>query len=229
MNSIGDKCSGVILAGGLSKRLNGRDKAMIEIQGKRILDHIYSVYQNIFSEIILVTNKPEAYLNWNMLTVSDLFPLRSSLTGIHAGLFYASHPYIFVSACDAPFLQPELVRLLVSAARPGADAFMPETSKGLEPLCAVYAKSCLKTIETHIRQEKLKIQWVFHQSRIDRISEERVRKADPGFLSFVNINTPDDLLRVKSLEKESIHESCSVDRSDQAASGLSQGRDDSVS
>lgn len=211
MNSIGDKCSGVILAGGLSKRLNGRDKAMIEIRGKRILDHIYSVYQDIFSEIILVTNKPEAYLNWNMLTVSDLFPLRSSLTGIHAGLFYASRPYIFVSACDAPFLQPELVRLLVSQARPGADAFMPETPNGLEPLCAVYAKSCLKNIETHILQKKLKIQWVFHKSRIDRISETRVRKADPDLFSFVNINTPEDLMAVEFLEKEAIYESCPVD------------------
>lgn len=207
MNSIGDKCSGVILAGGLSKRLNGRDKAMIEIQGKRILDHIYAVYADIFSEIILVTNKPEAYLNWNVLTVSDLFPIRSSLTGIHAGLFYASRPYIFVSACDAPFLKPELVHLLVSQARPGADAVMPETPKGLEPLCAVYAKTCLKNIETHIRQEKLKIQWIFHPSRIDRIVEARVRKADPNLLSFVNINTPEDLMAVESLEKEAAHES----------------------
>ena len=204
MNPIGDKCSGVILAGGLSKRLNGRDKALIEIQGKRILDHIYAVYADIFSEIILVTNKPEAYLNWSMLTVTDLFPVRSSLTGIHAGLFYASRPYIFVSACDAPFLKPELVDLLISQARPGTDAVMPETPKGLEPLCAVYSKSCLQIIEAHIRQEKLKIQWVFNKSRINRISEARVRKADPELISFVNINTPEDLIAVESLEKETL-------------------------
>jgi molybdopterin-guanine dinucleotide biosynthesis protein A len=204
MNPIGDKCSGVILAGGLSKRLNGRDKAMIEIQGKRILDHIYAVYADIFSEIILVTNKPEAYLNWNMLTVTDLLPVRSSLTGIHAGLFYASRPYIFVSACDAPFLKPELVALLISQARPGTDAVMPQTPKGLEPLCAVYSKSCLQIIEAHIRQEKLKIQCVFNKSRINRISEARVRKADPELISFVNINTPEDLIAVESLEKETL-------------------------
>ena len=211
MNPIGDKCSGVILAGGLSKRLNGRDKALINIQGKPILDHIHAVYADIFSEIILVTNTPQAYLNWNMLTVTDLFPIRSSLTGIHAGLFYASRPYIFVSACDAPFLKPELVHLMISQARPGTDAVMPETHKGLEPLCAVYSKSCLKTIESHILQEKLKIQWVFQKSRISRISEARVRKADPDLISFININTPEDLTSVISKETRRRYESYPVD------------------
>ncbi len=202
MQPISEKCSGVILAGGMSTRFNGRDKAMIEINGKRIIDHIVAVYSEIFSEIILVTNTPQAYLDWNLLMVTDLFPVRSSLTGIHAGLFYTSRPYAFVSACDAPFLKPELVHLLVSQARPGADAVMPETSKGLEPLCAVYSKSCLKNVEAHIRQDKLKIQQVFHKSRINRISEARLRKTDPDLISFININTPEDLMRVASLEKE---------------------------
>jgi molybdopterin-guanine dinucleotide biosynthesis protein A len=202
MKAISEKCSGVILAGGMSTRFNGRDKAMIEINGKRILDHILAVYSEVFSEIILVTNTPQAYLDWNMLMVTDLFPVRSSLTGIHAGLFYASRPFAFVSACDAPFLKQELVHLLISQARPGVDAVMPETAKGLEPLCAVYSKSCLNTIEAHIRQEKLKIQQVFHKSRINRIPEARLRKTDPDLISFININTPEDLMRVASLEKE---------------------------
>ena len=204
MEPISEKCSGVILAGGMSKRLNGRDKAMIEINGKRILDRILAVYSEIFSEIILVTNTPQAYLDWNMLIVTDLFPVRSSLTGIHAGLFYASRPFVFVSACDAPFLKQELVRLLISRARPGVDAVMPETAKGLEPLCAVYSKSCLNTVEAHIRQEKLKIQRVFHQSRITKIPEAGLRKTDPDLISFININTPEDLMQVASLEKESL-------------------------
>ena len=202
MDPISEKCSGVILAGGMSKRLNGRDKAMIVIHGKRILDHIHAVFSEIFNEIILVTNTPQAYLDWNMLTVTDLFPVRSSLTGIHAGLFYASRPFVFVSACDAPFLKPELVHLLISQARPGADVVMPETANGLEPMCAVYSRSCLNTIEAHIQQEKLKIQRVFHKSRINRIAEARLRKADPDLISFVNINTPEELMRMTSLGKE---------------------------
>lgn len=211
MKAFSDKCSGVILAGGLSKRFHGRDKAKIEIRGRRILDHILSVYTEIFDEIILVTNTPQAYLEWNLLIVTDLFPVRSSLTGVHAGLFYASRPHIFVTACDAPFLKPELACLLLSQIRPGVDAVMPETPTGLEPMCAVYAKTGLSRIESHIRQEKLKVQRVFHPSRIHRVSEARLRKVDPDLVSFININTPEDLMRETSMEKEPPHESQPAD------------------
>lgn len=198
MNPINKTCSGIILAGGMSKRFNGIDKALIEVNGRPILDHIHDVYSEIFSEIILVTNNPLSYLDRNMLIVTDLFPARSSLTGIHAGLFYSSLPYSFVCACDAPFLQKDLVHLLISQASPKFDAVMPETSKGLEPLCAVYSKSCIKNIEDHIRQDKFKIQKVFNPSKIRKIKEEQLRQTDPDLSSFININTPEDLKRILS-------------------------------
>ncbi len=198
MNPISKTCSGIILAGGMSKRFNGTDKALIKVNGRLILDHIHDVYSEIFSEIILVTNNPLPYLGWNMLTVTDLFSVRSSLTGIHAGLFYSSLPFSFVCACDAPFLKKDLVRLLIAQASPKFDAVMPETSKGLEPLCAVYSKTCIKNIEDHIRQDKFKIQKVFNPSRIRKIEEEKLRKTDPDLSSFININTPDDLNRILS-------------------------------
>lgn len=198
--SISDICSGVILAGGMSTRFNGRNKAMIQIGGKRILDHIYNVYSELFTEIILVTNAPLEYLEWNLTMVTDIFPVRSSLTGIHAGMFHASRPFIFVSACDTPFIQKDIVRMIVSQAGPGADAVMPETSKGLEPLCAAYAVSQRPSIEAHLREGKFKIQRIFRKSRIRKISETQLRQADPEGLSFININTPEDLSRVSTPE-----------------------------
>ncbi len=194
--SISDLCSGVILAGGMSTRFSGRNKAMIQIAGERILDRIYSVYSELFTEIILVTNTPTEYLDWDLTVVTDLFPVRSSLTGIHAGMFYASRPYVFVCACDAPFIRKEIVQLVVSKTGPGADAVMPETQNGLESLCATYAVSQLSNVETHVRQEKFKIQRIFRKSRIRSIPEALVRQADPEGVSFININTPEDLRRV---------------------------------
>ncbi len=200
IRSISDICSGVILAGGMNTRFNGRNKAMIQIAGKRILDHIYGVYSELFTEIILVTNSPLEYLEWNLTVVTDIFPVRSSLTGIHAGMFYASHPFIFVSACDTPFIQKDIVCMIVSQTGPGADAVMPETSKGLEPLCAAYAVSQRLNIETHLREGKFKIQRMFRKSRIRKIPETQLCQADPEGLSFININTPEDLRRVSTSE-----------------------------
>ena len=99
-------CSGIILAGGLSSRFGGRNKALIEWKGRPLLAHIRQAFGDLFQEIILVTNAPGAFAAWDMTLVTDLFAERSSLTGIHAGLFYADHPLAFVTACDTPLLQP---------------------------------------------------------------------------------------------------------------------------
>lgn len=192
-------CSGVILAGGLNTRFSGQDKALISVGGKRILDCIYDVFKELFDEIFLVTNHPVRYLRWDLTIVSDLYPVRSSLTGIHAGLFYASNPYVFFAACDTPFIQKELIKEIVDRIEPDYDAIIPEISAGLEPLCAVYAKRTLSRIEAHLVQEKLKIQWVFKKNRIKKLPESLLRQKDPELRSFFNINTPDDLTKAEKL------------------------------
>lgn len=191
--------SGVILAGGLSRRFNGRNKALLRVGGRRIIDSLYSMFCSVFEEIIIVTNEPSAYLEFDALLAADLFPVRSSLTGIHAGLFYARNPFIFAAACDTPFLKEAVVRTVLQEAEPGAGIVIPETAAGLEPLCAIYAKSCLPVMERQIRSDKLKIQGLFHSSRVVRVPEENLRQADPELVSFFNINTPADLHRAEAL------------------------------
>ena len=187
------QCSGVILSGGLAARYDGTEKALLQVGGVRILDRIYEIYRELFDEIILVTNSPEKFLEWDLLIVADLFPIRSSLTGIHAGLFYATNPYAFISACDTPFLKKEMIETVIGRIEDQIDIVMPETSAGLEPLCAAYSKRCLEAAQNNLAQEKLKITRTFRKSRIKTISEKVLRKIDPELRSFFNINTPEDL------------------------------------
>lgn len=192
-------CSGVILAGGLGTRYGGENKAFLRVGGRRILDRLFAVYRQIFDEIILVTNNPAEFLEWDALIVSDIFPFRSSLTGVHAGLFYASHPFAFFSACDTPFLKKEIVEAVLERIDPADDLIIPQTSAGLEPLCAAYSKRCLKVAEDHLRQNKLKIQLALQRGRIKRIPEKRLREKDPDLVSFFNVNTPEDLAHAELL------------------------------
>jgi len=192
-------CTGVILAGGLNTRFSGQNKALIEIGGKRILDHLLEVFGGLFDDILLVTNHPLLYLDWNVEMVSDLFAVRSSLTGIHTGLFYARTPYVFFTACDTPFLKQAVVKAVVDRIAPQVDVVMPRTAAGMEPLCAVYAKTCLKPVERSLRQQKFKIQRVFKQHRIRSVSERVLRQIDPELMSFFNINRPEDLEQAESL------------------------------
>lgn len=188
-------CSGVILAGGLSSRFGGHDKAMIEWQGRPILDHIRQALGDCFRETLLVTNDPGRFAAWDMTLVTDLLAKRSSLTGIQAGLFYASQPFAFVTACDTPLLQPALIRVLLEAVEDTIDVVIPQTDQGLEPLCAIYSQRCLQLITHQLERGDCRIRSFFQRARVRRIPEARLRQADPDLRSFFNINTPEDLER----------------------------------
>jgi molybdopterin-guanine dinucleotide biosynthesis protein A len=192
-------CTGVILSGGLSTRFNGQNKALIQVGGLRILDRLYTVFSDLFDEIILVTNDPIQFLEWDLTIVTDLFSSRSSLTGIHTGLFYMKNPFAFFSACDTPFLKKELVEALIEKIEQKVDIIMPETTAGLEPLCAIYSKRCLQSAEQHLRENKFKIQRAFRAKRIKTIPENLLRAKDPDLQSFFNINTPEDLAQAEKM------------------------------
>jgi molybdopterin-guanine dinucleotide biosynthesis protein A len=196
-------CSGVILAGGRSTRFAGQDKGLLKVNGKTILDHIYPILNALFEEVLLVTHNPLAYIGWDLEIVSDLFPVRSSLTGIQAALFHASNPYVFITACDVPFLRQELIQALLAHVTHGCDLVVPQTTAGIEPLCAVYARRCLPRIEQSLYRGRYKIGAALNPKRICTVSERILRTADPELLSFCNINTPEDLTRAARMARAS--------------------------
>ena len=199
LESMKIPCSGVILAGGLSTRYGGENKALLQIAGVRILDRLFSVFEHLFDEIIIVTNNPKAFLDWNAMIVTDILAVRSSLTGIHAGLFYARHPFAFFSGCDTPFLNKAVVQTVLDNLEAELDLVIPETSAGLEPLCAAYSRRCLKPAEDHLRKNRFRIQEALGKRRIKKIPEKILRKSDPDLVSFFNINTPEDMVMAEEL------------------------------
>ena len=178
-------CTGVILAGGQNTRFNGEDKAFIKIGQRKVLDRILDIYGDLFDDIILVTKTPDKYLAWDVRLATDIYPHRSSLTGIHTGLFYAANPCAFFTACDMPFLKKEVVKIMIDRIDPGLDVIIPETAAGLEPLCAVYSKNCLKIAEQHLLHDRLQILQIFKKVRVKKINESEFRRLDPHLISFL--------------------------------------------
>ena len=185
--------TGIILAGGESKRLNNVEKSTLFVGDKRIIERMMTVYEKLFSDIILVSNHPTAYLEWNALVVKDIYTRRSSLTGIHSGLFYTKTEHAFIAACDTPFLKMELVKTILQHADSRTDVVVPRTGAGIEPLCAVYSRRCLQTVQGALDKDRLKIRHIYSKLKVKEIPETVLKKTDPGLVSFFNINTPDDL------------------------------------
>jgi len=100
-----------------------------------------------------------------------------------------------------PLVKPSLIRYLMSKAR--ADIVVPRRGKNIEPLCAVYSKNCLTAIEALIKTGNYKIHAMFDKLNVDYVEDETIKQFDPGFLSFLNLNTKKDLERVYQCLKSS--------------------------
>jgi len=189
------KITGIILAGGKNLRM-GKNKAFLNVKGERIIDRTKNLFLELFDEVLLVTNSLPDYLDLNLRMVADLYAGKGALGGIYAGLFHASHSHAFVAACDMPFLNQDLIRHLIDLS-PGYDIVIPKTQDGWQPLHAIYSQKCLPFMEDLIRQDNLKIIDFFHRVKKREVPTEEILPLDPNLTSFLNVNTPEELARIK--------------------------------
>jgi len=188
--------SAVILAGGISSRM-GTNKALLKVGDTTLIESVYRALAAIFHEVILVTNTPEEYGFIPCRKVADIYPGAGSIAGLHAGLAASGTERIFVAACDMPFLNPDLIRLLCNTA-PQADAVVPLNCDGLrEPLHAVYATSVLDEIRHAIEHDDKSILNLLDRVRTTLVTHEAVRSVPDGERSFCNVNTPEEYGRIR--------------------------------
>ena len=199
--------TGIVLAGGKSSRM-GFNKAFIEFGGKRLIEATVDRLKALFPEVLIVANDPPLYAYLGVKVVSDLIPDSGSLGGIYTGLSAARHPACFFAACDMPFLNAELITLLVREAE-GWDAVVPRVRGELQPLHAVYAKSCLPLIKESIDASVLKIARFFPKAKVKIIEEPALRAVDPYLFGFMNVNTPLELEQAEAVRRQQ----CSPQRS----------------
>lgn len=191
--------TGIVLAGGKSSRM-GVNKAFIEFGGRRLIEATVDCLRVLFPEVLIIANDPPRYAYLGVKVIPDLIPDSGSLGGIYTGLSAASYPTCFFVACDMPFLNADLITLLVREAE-GWDVVVPRVNGDLQPLHAVYAKSCLPLIKESIEASVLKIARFFPKAKVKIIEESALRAIDPDLLGFVNVNTPLELEQAEAARR----------------------------
>jgi molybdopterin-guanine dinucleotide biosynthesis protein A len=193
------KMTAIILAGGNSVRM-GENKAFIQIDGIPIITRIQSLFKELSEEVIIVTNQKDLFKNFDSNTYTDLLPDRGALGGLYTGIFFSSYPYSFCVACDMPFLKRSLVQFLIRHTK-DEDALVPRTRDGLQPLHAIYSKRCLDAIKKVMDQGKNKIIDFYDLVRVKIVEERDFLHLDTLRESFVNVNTPEDLLLIRKAKE----------------------------
>lgn len=182
--------TGVMLAGGQSRRM-GQNKALMTLQGQRLIDRVAEVLRSVFTQCLMVTNTPELYADLALPMVPDIFPDKGSLGGIYSAIYHAPTPHCLVVACDMPFLNVAVLRYLVDHIS-DYDVVVPDMHNELQPLHAIYSKACLQPIAQRLAANRLKITGFFPDVRVRTVTADELQAFDPEGLSFENLNTPEE-------------------------------------
>lgn len=187
--------TGIILSGGKSARM-GENKAFIEIEGTPIINRIHSLFEKLFQEIIIVTNERELYGKLGAKIYVDLFPNVGVVGGLYTGLFFSSYPYSFCVGSDMPFLNQSVIEYLIKNAE-DYDVVVPRTKDGLQPLHALYSRNCLGPVKKIIERRNHRILDFYPMVRTKIVDELEFLSLDPERESFINVNTPEELLLIR--------------------------------
>ena len=161
-----------ILGGGKSRRF-GRDKALMSLNGQRVIDLLYSTLSELFTQIFFISNVRDKFHGVDITTVSDEIPNQGPLGGIYTALGVGSGEYCFVTACDTPFISRDVIQVLWGEIE-GEDIVVSQSRGMIEPLIGFYARRCRDDIATALRkgqrQNRLCEKWsrVYGSSRNNR-------------------------------------------------------------
>ena len=215
--------SAAILAGGRATRFAGRDKSMLIVEGRTILDRQLSELASITDDVLIVgtdaarafhpstisecpqpaagqARNPGGAPRWIApRQIRDTVPGCGPLGGLYAALTAARGDAVLVIACDMPFVTAGFADYLLSLAR-DAEIVVPQTERGYHPLCAVYTRACLDTVAARLADRRLRLGELI-ADRAARVVpvEEIARFGDPSRL-LTNVNTPAEYAGLEALQ-----------------------------
>jgi molybdopterin-guanine dinucleotide biosynthesis protein A len=182
--------SGIILAGGLSRRMGGVDKGLQLLRGKPMVEHVLERLAPQVDEIVINANQNlDRYGAFGQRVVSDeVGGFAGPLAGLHVGFKCTRHPLIVTVPCDSPFLPADLVCRLQASLK-GNDVAVAKTGEQPHPVFALVRRSAAPSLEAYLGAGRRKVDGWFATLRMVEVAFDD--EAD----AFRNINTPQELAR----------------------------------
>ena len=200
--------SALILAGGEGSRLGFKEKALIDINGRPLISLIIERLEKVVDTIIIaVRDEAQGELLNSRITgcgfAYDTYKNRGPLAGVLSGLSACNDEYCFIAACDMPFINSKIVKMLFEDCQ-GFDAAIPCWNDGLlEPLHAVYrCEPMLKETRKAIEKGENIILAPISRLKVNCVAVDDIKKPDPRLRTFMNVNTPEDLKRIEEIKNQ---------------------------
>lgn len=185
-----EKITGVVLAGGMGRRMGGVDKGLVELDGKPMAAHVLARLAPQVDELMINANQnTEAYAAFGHPVFGDDIPgFAGPLAGLHAALVRASHPLVVTAPCDSPFLPDDLVARLATALHANAaDLAVAKTFDQAHPVFCLCRRTLADHLHDFLAEGGRKIDRWYGSLNIVEVSFDDEEEA------FRNINTRDEL------------------------------------
>lgn len=191
--SKGQALSGFVLAGGRSKRM-GSNKALLPLAGHRLVDRAVELLEPHVAETFVV-GSPKTFPAFHVPVIPDEVQQAGPLGGILTGLRHAQNERSLVLGVDLPFLTGEILERILALVDE-SDLLIPKIGEKFEPLCAVYAKSCITHIEGMLMAGRKSIHDLMPRIQVHTLSPQDLGGLE-GTDPFFNINTRGDFEAAK--------------------------------
>lgn len=200
MTQATQSVAGIILAGGLARRMGGGDKGLVSLGGKTLLQHTIDRARPQLASLALNANgDPLRFALSGLPIVADSFASNMGpLAGIHAGLKWmrenTGHSWLASFPCDTPFFPLDLVDRLLANIQAGTNLAVATCNQQNQSVFALWHSSLLEKIAGQLSSGKVpRLQ--------DWIKQQNIVYVDfpPSGNSFFNINTPEDLTAAKAM------------------------------
>ncbi|MDO4547238.1 MAG: molybdenum cofactor guanylyltransferase [Clostridia bacterium] len=181
----------IILAGGQSRRM-GRDKALLEVDGKPMALVLAQRYLSL-GPVALSVDRPGRFVHGVYPEYIDRYPGKGPLNGLYSAFCDSSEELVFLTATDMPNGAPDVVfrmRELMGE----HDACVIEHENGrVEPLFGLYRRTCLSAVKDCLERDELSFRALFSRVRVRRVDKAELSPWDIQKM-LMNLNTPEDFL-----------------------------------
>jgi molybdopterin-guanine dinucleotide biosynthesis protein A len=183
----------VIQAGGNSQRMR-QNKALMSFCGEPLIERVLRRTKDLAEETFITANILEDFQYLGLPIIKDMIPGKGALGGLYTALKSASNQEVIVVGCDMPFVNSKLLIAECDLLDwEIADAVIPVSPFGIEPLHAVYRRdNCLAAVQNALENGHLRLISWFSDVRITKMTSEEVAVYDPEYYAFINVNTPQE-------------------------------------
>lgn len=196
-----DKISGVVLAGGLGRRMGGVDKGLQIFNGKPLAHWVIERLAPQVDELLINANQnADDYATLGYPVIADRFPgFAGPLAGLHAALTAARHPLVVTAPCDSPFLPKDLVaRLHAALVQDDADLAVARSAARAHPVFCLCSVKLLPQLSDFLAAGGRRVGlWHDALRTVDVLFDDES--------AFANINTREELTHLVPLRSPPVH------------------------